>query len=147
MPFDFRKLVDKYSKPIIIEEETGGEYDHANGGKWKPVTKTWETTAAVFNLSSREIRGYAIQFGEGGTFTREDVIIYIHQNITIGAKVTLIGRKASCSGMQPTYKGEVFTVVSAVDHSDHAHGLRLYIARKADKRKFADGSEGDYYEA
>jgi len=129
MPFDFRNLVAKYSKPIMIEEETEGFYDHDDGGKWKAKTKSWETTAAIFNLSTQDIRGYAIQYGEGGTFTREDVRIYIHENLTIGAKVT--------------YKGHVYTVASAIDHGDHAHGLRLYIARKAKKREFADHDAGE----
>lgn len=134
MPFDFRNLVAKYAKPIIVEEETEGFYDHNDGGKWKPQTKSWETKAAIFNLSTQDIRGYAIRHGEGGTFTREDVRIYIHEDLTIGAKVT--------------YKGNVYTVASAIDHSDHAHGLRIYIARMAKKREFADkdvgAGSGDY---
>ena len=130
MPFDFRRLVAKYSKPIIVEEETDGFYDHDDGGKWKAQTKTRETSAAIFNLSSQDIRGYAIQYGEGGTFTREDVKIYIHEELTKGAKVTA--------------KGKTYTVASAVEHDGHAHGLRIYIARRAGKRGFAehDGGEG-----
>ena len=123
MSFDFRNLVERFSMPITVEEETGGNYDHEDGGKWKPTTKTWETTAAVFNLSSRDVRGYAIQYGEGGSFTREDVRIHIHEALTIGAKIT-------CK------KGE-FTVSNQVDFSDHAHGLRIYVARKSGNRKFA----------
>jgi len=124
MPFDFRNLVDKYSSPIAVEEETGGYYDYEDGGKWKPTTTKWETTAAVFNLSSRDVRGYSIQYGEGGSFTREDVRVHIHQPISIGARIT--------------HKKGTFTVAAQVDFSDHAHGLRIYIARRAGKRQFAE---------
>jgi len=127
--YDFRNLVERYSIPITVEEETGGYYDHDNGGKWMGTTKKWETTAAVFNLSSRDVRGYVIQHGEGGSFTREDVRIHIHQELTIGAKIT-------CS------KG-IFTVSAQVDFSDHAHGLRIYVAKNAGKRKFASQPEED----
>ena len=127
MAFDFRNLVGKYSKPIVVEEETGGEHDYDNGGKWKPTIKTWETTAAIFNLSSRDVRGYAIQYGEGGSFTREDIKIYIHAPLVIGAKVT--------------YKNDIFTVSTEVDHSDHAHGLRIYIARRSGKIQNAEYKE------
>jgi len=126
MAFDFRNLVSKYSKSITVEEETGGYFDHEDGGKWKPATKTWETMASVFNLSAQDIRGYAIQYGEGGSFTREDIRIYIHEDLTIGARVT--------------YKSNTYTVSSAIDHSDHAYGLRLYIARKVKKREFMQSS-------
>jgi len=134
MPFDFRNIVAKYSQNIIIEEETGGYYDHQDGGKFKATTKIRQAQAAVFNLSTRDIRGYTMQYGEGGTFTRDDVRIYIHENIAIGAKVT--------------YKDSIFTVTSEINHSDYAHGLRFYIARKADKRGFADSDKkgGDYGE-
>ena len=128
MPFDFRDLVGRYSSPIVVEEETGGYFDYKDGGKWKAATKTWETTAAVFNLSSRDVRGYAIQYGEGGSFTREDVRIHIHQPLTIGAKIT--------------HKGNFFTVAAQVDYSDHAHGLRIYVARRSDQRRLAE-SQGN----
>jgi len=123
MPFDFTALVTRYSIPIMVEEEIGGYHDQGNGGKWIPTTKTWETTASVFNLSSRDVRGYAIQYGEGGSFTREDVRIHVHQEITIGAKITC--------------KKGTFTISTQVDFSDHANGLRIYIGRRAGKRKFA----------
>jgi len=117
--FDFRNLVDKYSSTITITEETGGHYDHEDGGKWKAETKTWEARAAVFNLSSRDVRGYSLQYGEGGTFSREDVKIHIHQEIILGSTML--------------YKGNAYTVTNQVDFSDHAHGLRMYVARRADK--------------
>jgi len=128
MPFDFRSLVDKHSGPITIEEETGGEYDYNDGGKWKPTTKKWETTAAVFNLSSKDVRGYAIQYGEGGSFTQKDVKIYIHEPLVIGAKIT--------------YKGNVFTVAASSDYEDHAHGLMIYVARRAGDIQNAAVNEG-----
>jgi hypothetical protein len=141
--FDFRSLVKKYAAPVTVEEETGGYHDQENGGKWKPTTKTFETKAAVFNLSSRDVRGYAIQYGEGGSFTREDIKIYIHQELTIGAKITC--------------KKGTFTVSAQVDFSDQAHGLCIYVAKGTGARKFAekpnngnaDGeniNDGDYYE-
>ena len=121
--YDFRDLVERYASPITVEEETGGYFDYEAGGKWKATTKIWETTAAVFNLSSRDVRGYAIQYGEGGSFTREDIRIHIHAKISIGAKVT--------------WKGRCYTVSNMVDFSDHAYGLRIYVARKAGERTFA----------
>jgi len=137
MGYDFRDLVERYSSPISVEEETGGHYDYEDGGKWKATTKKWETTAAVFNLSSRDVRGYSMQYSEGGSYTREDIRIHIHRELTIGARVT--------------WKGRTYTVSNMVDFSDHAHGLRIYVARKAGERRFAeevrepdpDGSGGD----
>ena len=126
--YDFRDLVERHSRPITVEEETGGYHDQEDGGKWKPTTKIWETTAAVFNLSGRDVRGYSVQHGEGGSFTREDVSIYIHQELTIGAIIT-------CN------KG-TFTVAAAVDFSDYAHGLRIYAARRVGKKAFAEKSSG-----
>jgi len=128
MSYDFRNLVARHSIPITVEEETGGEHDQNDGGRWKPTIKTWETTAAVFNLSSQDMRGYAIQYGEGGSFTREDVRIHIHQELTIGAKITC--------------KKGTFTVSTCVDFSDHAHGLRIYVARRAGVRKLAEKETG-----
>lgn len=127
MDFDFRDLVSRYSSPILVEEETGGYYDYDDGGEWKPTTHTWETAAAVFNLSSRDVRGYAMQYGEGGSFSREDVRIHIHEPLTIGAKIT--------------YKGNVYTVAALVDYSDHAHGLRIYVAKRSDQLRFAKGGK------
>lgn len=119
MPFDFRDLVGKYQSNVLIEEETGGYYDYEDGGKWKATTKTRETKATIFNLSSRDARNYTIQYGEGGSFTREDIKVYIYEPIVIGAKIT--------------HKGNIFTISAEVDHADHAHGLRIYIGRRAGK--------------
>jgi len=132
MSYDFRDLVARYSTSITVEEEIDGYYDHEDGGKWKSTTKTWKTTAAVFNLSGRDVRGYSIQYGEGGSFTREDVRIHIHKEITIGAKIT--------------WKGNTFTVAAMVDFSDHAHGLRIYVAKRAGQKSLAqkpDENKGD----
>lgn len=117
--YDFRNLVNRYSRPVTIEEETGGEYDYDNGGKWKPETRIRETTAAVFNLSSKDIKGIVMQYGEGGGYTKADIKLYIHEPLTIGAKIT--------------HKGKKYTVSTEVDHEDHAHGLRIYIAKGAGK--------------
>ncbi|MCL2618667.1 MAG: hypothetical protein FWD98_06405 [Defluviitaleaceae bacterium] len=134
MAYDFRGLVARHSMPITVTEETGGYYDHNNGGKWTAITATWDTTAAVFNLSGRDVRGYAVQYGEGGSFTREDVRIHIHQELALGARITC--RKGT------------FTVATQVDFSDHAQGLRIYVAKRSGERKFADatttGGEPDY---
>lgn len=116
---DFRNLVKKYSVPISVEEETGGFYDYEDGGKWKPKIKTRETTAAVFNLTTKDLSGTTIQYGEGGSYSKEDIKIYIHEQLAEGCKIT--------------YKGKRYTVSTELDHADHAHGLRFYIARRAGK--------------
>jgi hypothetical protein len=106
-----------------VEEETEGYFDQGDGGKWKPKIKIWETRAAVFNVSNRFVSGHSVRFGEGGTFTREDVAIYIHEELAIGARVT--------------HKGNIFTVSSQIDFADHAHGLRIYTGRRTGERSFA----------
>jgi len=117
--FDFRRLVRKYSKPMPLEEEIGGQYDYQHGGKWKPTTQTREVIAAAFNLSGRDARSYSIQYGEGGSYTTEDIKIYIHEPLIIGSVIT--------------WKDNKFTISSQVDHEDHANGLMLYVARRAGK--------------
>jgi len=127
--FNFTALIAKHSKPMTVVEETSGFYDHTDGGKWKATTQTREVTAAAFNLSSRDIRGYGLNFGEGGTYTTLDIKIYIHVPLAIGSTVT--------------WKGNPFTVTAEVDHSDHAKGLRFYVARRAGKIQNAPLAESE----
>lgn len=124
---DFRNLVKKHSTLITVEEETGGDYDYEDGGKWKPTTKTRELTAAVFNLTTRDISGTTMQYGEGGSYTKEDIKVYIHEPLADGTKIT--------------YKGRKYTVSTELDYADHAHGLRIYVARRAGRRENASTEE------
>ena len=117
MEFDFRELVGELAKPMEVTEETDGYFDHDDGGKWKAETQTRTVIAAAFNLTMRDVKGYGIGYGEGGTYTTEDIKIYAHEPITIGASVK--------------WKGNSFTVTGQIDHADHAKGLRIYVAKRA----------------
>ena len=117
MEFDFRELVNSLARPMEVTEETGGSFDHGDGGKWKAETVTKTIMAAAFNITMRDIKGYGMSFGEGGTYTTEDIKIYAHEPITIGASIA--------------WKGNRFTVSNQISHADHAKGLRLYVAKRA----------------
>ncbi|MCL2188431.1 MAG: hypothetical protein FWC16_00770 [Defluviitaleaceae bacterium] len=127
MEFDFRELVGELAKPMQVIEETGGFYDHDNGGEWKPTTQERTVNAAAFNITRRDISGYGLNYGEGGTYTTEDIKIYIHEALAMGASAI--------------WKGNPYTVSSQIDHSDYAHGLRTYLARRAGKIQNAPTKE------
>jgi hypothetical protein len=120
---DFRNLVEKYSVPVTVHQETGGHYDYDQGGAWTVETEPREVRAAVFHLSSKDIET-ALQLGGGGSYERDDIKIYLHEPITVGAKVT--------------YKGSRYTVAVALDYADHGHGLHIYIAKKAGRINESD---------
>jgi len=117
--FNFLDLVGQYAKHMLLTEETGGEYDYTNGGKWMATTSTREVFAAAFNVSTRDIRGYGLTYDEGGAYTTHDIKIYVHEQISLGATII--------------HKDNPYTVSAEVDHSTHANGLRIYVARRAGK--------------
>ena len=129
--YNFQGLVERYASDIIITQPYEGKYDYENGGEWIEETKTYSARAAVFNMSARELHGYSMQFGEGGTFVREAIRIHIHEDIIIGSTVT--------------WKNKDFLVTNKQDYADEAHGLRIYIARRADDRRLQDKPQnGDF---
>ena len=117
--YDFQDLVAKYSTPITVIEEAEGHYDYDNGGKWVPgIPKEIETSAAVLQMSIKELNTMA-QYGEGGSYTRDDRKVYIHRELKIGQEIIR--------------KGNRYKISQEADYSDFTvGGLRIYYARRVD---------------
>jgi hypothetical protein len=115
--FNFRDIIAKYSSPISLTVEVEGHYDYDHGGVWVPgVLTEVETTAAVMNLSTKELNT-TVQYGEGGAYTRHDRKIYIYQPLKIGQVIT--------------HKTNLYKVSQEADYSDYTEGgLRIYYARR-----------------
>ena len=130
MAFDFTNIVSKYASEVTVLEEVSGYYDSENGGKWVSKNKSYDTQAAVFNLSGRDIKGFSLDSGDGGAYSSEDIKIYIHTPIKL--KSTVI------------YKGKEYVVTSTVDYSGFAKGLQIYIAKRRDTLDTSEVSVESY---
>lgn len=122
--FDFRDIIKKYGKTIYVIEETEGYYDYDNGGEWVPGQREEVgVTAAILQISTKELNSQTAQYGEGGLYTTDDRKIYIHKALEVGQQV--IDREDTAN--------KAYTIDREVDYSYHANGLRVYYARRVAK--------------
>ncbi|SMB95364.1 hypothetical protein SAMN00017405_0391 [Desulfonispora thiosulfatigenes DSM 11270] len=114
---NFSNLIKKHSTIIKLISDKEGYYDYENGGTWvSGQSEPVDEEAAVFQLSIKDLNSN-IQYSEGGQYTRQDIKIYIHKKLLIGQKIV--------------YKDNEFTLSEEIDYTEHASGLRVYLARRA----------------
>lgn len=112
--FNFKRLVDKYSKhPVYQVSQTDGYYDYANGGIWVDGSITEiEFAGAVLQLTAKDL-----QYEENGAYSSEDRKLYCYNELQNNDKIK--------------YKGLTYTILKKVDHSDYDSSLyKYFISRK-----------------
>ena len=113
--FNFKRLVDKYSKikPAALIEN-GGYYDYENGGEYtKGNILKQEFDGAVVPLSMQELR-----YEENGKYKSEDRKLYCYKQFETGDKIE--------------HKNHVYTVDKKKDYSDFDDNLNIYYLVRSD---------------
>ncbi|MGP1567976.1 MAG: hypothetical protein ACTTHM_04610 [Peptoanaerobacter stomatis] len=115
MLFDFKKLVQKFSKtPPIMLIEQGGYYDYENGGEYVQGTITKkEFEGAIVPLSYQELK-----YEENGRYKSEDRKLYCYKHFEIGDKIE--------------HKKHIFTIDKKKDYSDFDENLHIYYLIRSD---------------
>ena len=109
---DFSRLIQKYTVPFVMLEETDGQYDQDNGGIWVPgAVQEVPVSGAVLPLSNEDIR-----YDESGTYTAKDRKIFTYTELKLGRKVIVAGID--------------YTLQEEKDYGRQA-GIYIYFAKRA----------------
>lgn len=112
--FDFKRLIDKYSKslPQKLSATGEGHYDYENGGIWVESTGVWtEFEGAVVPLDRDDLK-----YLDNNVYTSHDRKVYCYEDMNLNDKIK--------------HKDMVYTIQEMSDYSDYADGLRIYYMRK-----------------
>lgn len=112
--YSFKRLIKKYSKvPAFVIEEKDGYTDYEQGGIYVPGTieKVLIENGAIVPLSTQDL-----EYGEGGTYTKEDRKLYCYVNLVKGTKIE--------------HKGLNYTIQGNLDYGDFDIGLCIYIIKR-----------------
>lgn len=98
--YNFKRLIQKYSVPFVIETEQAGRYE---SGKWvEDGIVSREATGAIVPLAERKV------YSSGGHYTSKDRSLYSVTRIEDFDKSKVV------------YKGNVYKVEEETDYSDYA---------------------------
>lgn len=116
MFIDISDLMEEWETTITVLKKEG-QY---KGGRWDSEAETEEETLAVVVPLSND----DLQYDENGTYTKQDIKVYIRYPIASNAEIT--------------YKGKKYKVQEQGDYSEYSN-VYIYFAKRLD-------SGGDWHE-
>lgn len=106
--FDFKALIQRFSKDKVYLLREVGSYDYENGGEYvrKQITEE-QIEGAVVPLSMQDLK-----VAENGRYKKEDRKLYCYRTLNIGEKIR--------------HKERIYIVNQMKDYGDFDDELHIY---------------------